>query len=87
MKFNTILNECHLHGTWRLCNPDNRDYTWSKRTSFVARRLDYIFFFNSGTVDKTTDCHNVRAPMSDHRGCLIHIKFTEVIEVVMDIGD
>ena len=42
---------------------------------------------NSGTVDKTTDCHNVRAPMSDHRGCLIHIKFTEVIEVVMDIGD
>ena len=43
VKFNTILNKCDLHGTWRLCNPNNRDYTWSKRTPFVARRLDYIF--------------------------------------------
>ena len=44
-----------------------------------ARRLDCILS-NSGIFDKTTDCHSVSVPMSDHRGCLIHINFTEVVK-------
>ena len=27
VKFNTVLNECDLHDTWRLFNPDHREYT------------------------------------------------------------
>lgn len=60
-------------------NPDHREYTWSKRTPFVAGRLDYILT-NSGIFDKTIDCHIVSVPMSDHRRCLIHIKFMEVVK-------
>lgn len=37
VKFNTILNECGLHDTWRLFNHDHREYTWAKRTPFVTR--------------------------------------------------
>ena len=67
MKFNTILNECGLHDIWRLFNPDHREYTWSKRTPFVARWLDYTLT-NSGVFDEATDCATVNAPMPDHRG-------------------
>ena len=41
-KFNDVLNECNLFDTWRLYNPDIKEYTWSKRNPFVVRRLDYI---------------------------------------------
>ena len=61
-KFN-VLNECNLFDTWRLLNPDIKEYTRSKRNPFVARRLDYILT-SSIVFDKTRDYYfgpNVRS--------------------------
>ena len=79
LKLNTVLHDCDLHNTLRLFNPDCRQYTWSRRTPFVARRLDYILT-SSGIFDKTIDSQIVSDPMSDHRGCFIHIKFTDIVK-------
>ena len=35
---------------------------------------------SSGIFDKTIDCHIVSVPMSDHRGCLIHIMSTDILK-------
>ena len=42
LKFYTVLHDCDLHDTWRLFNHDCREYMRSRRTSFVARRLEYV---------------------------------------------
>ena len=42
-KFNDVLNECNLFDTWRLFNPDIKEYTWSKRNPFAAKRFGLYF--------------------------------------------
>ena len=34
---------CDLIDTWRQIHPLKRDFTWTRPSPFVARRLDYIF--------------------------------------------
>ena len=41
LKFNDLLSDCDLHDTWRLFQPEGKEYTWCNRNPFVARRLDY----------------------------------------------
>jgi hypothetical protein len=77
--FNDVLNECNLFDTWRLFNPDIKEYTWSKRNPLVARRLDYILT-SSTLFDETRECNIMSVPMSDHRGCSITIQFVEVVK-------
>ena len=49
-KMCTLRDNHELGDTWRLQNPDKKDFTWSRPTPFTARRLDYIF------------CHNTLVP-------------------------
>ena len=37
-----LLSDCDLHDTWRLFQPEGKEYTWCNRNPFVATRLDYI---------------------------------------------
>ena len=78
-KFNEILTDFDLYDTWRQFNRDSKDFTWSKRTPFAARRLDYILS-TSSTFDKTINCHIISVPTSDHRGCFIHFKLNEIVK-------
>ena len=41
-KFN-VLNDCNLFDTWRLCNPDIKEYTRSKINPFAAKRFGFYF--------------------------------------------
>ena len=41
--FNMLINELELIDIWREHNNRIRDFTWSCRSPFTARRLDYIF--------------------------------------------
>ena len=83
-KFNDVLNDCNLFDTWRLFNPDIKEYTWSKRNPFAAKRFGLYFhrfprvcvFF----LDKTRECNIISVPMSDHRGCDIVILLSEVVK-------
>ena len=42
-ELNSLVSSCDLYDTWRLFNPSNKEYSWSKKNPFIARRLDYIY--------------------------------------------
>ena len=75
---NNMINTCDLYDTWRLFNENTKEYTWSRKKDFVARRLDYIFVSNS-TLSMVTESTIHSVPFSDHRGCLIRIQDCEII--------
>ena len=62
----------------RLCNPDIKEYTLSKRNPFVARRLDSIL--TSSTVFDKTRVQYYFGPSVSHRGCGIAILLSEVVK-------
>ena len=41
--FVNIIKSWDLQDTWRKINGNNKDFTWSRKIPFTARRLDYIF--------------------------------------------
>ena len=41
-QFNTVINELLLIDIWREHNENIKDFTWSCKSPFIARRLDYI---------------------------------------------
>ena len=43
----TLRDKQDLSDTWRIQNPEKKDFTWSRPTPFTARRLDYILCSNS----------------------------------------
>ena len=43
---NKIISENDLIDIWRVCHPEERRFTWRKKTLFLRRRLDYFFLFN-----------------------------------------
>ena len=42
-RFKGWVTNCMLVDTWRSTHGDEKDFTWSRRIPFTARRLDYIF--------------------------------------------
>ena len=76
-EFNNLLNECDLYDVWRLFNPEIKEFTWSRNTPFIARRLDYILA-SSTAFDRILSSHIFSVPMSDHRACVIQFKFSDI---------
>ena len=79
-KFNDLIDRCDLYDTWRLFNPETKEYTWSRhqRQDVVSRRLDYLFVSNE-VLNHVTESNIVSVPFSDHRGCVIKIKENEIV--------
>ena len=50
-KFNDFVLKSEQNDVWRLFSAEQKQYTWSRKTPFTARRLDYILstdtFFNN----------------------------------------
>ena len=52
-----------------------------QRTTFVAKKTRlYLIHPPRGRFDKTTDCHITSVPTSDHRGCSIQHKVSEIVK-------
>jgi exonuclease III len=77
-QFNDALNACDLIDTWRIFHPDSKEFTWSKRNPFVARRIDYIFA-STNMFSRVIDSYIVSVSMSDHRGCVIKAFLKETV--------
>ena len=41
--FNNMVSSCALSDEWRLSNPTEMNFSWSRNNPLTARRLDYIF--------------------------------------------
>ena len=65
-KFNDFVLKSELNDVWRLFNAEQKEYTWSRKNPFTARRLDYIL--STDTIfNHIHDCsiHSVvRSPIS-----------------------
>jgi exonuclease III len=72
--FNNFVDNCGLSDTWRLFNPNDRDFTWSRKINgmFVARRLDYILT-SDDIVDNICECNIASIPQTDHRCVYIQL--------------
>ena len=80
-KFNDLIDRCDLYDTWRLFNPETKEYTWSRHQGqgVVSRRLDYLFVSND-VFNHVTESNIVSVPFSDHRGCVIKIQENKIVK-------
>ena len=77
-ELNNLVASCDLYDIWRLFNPSIKEYSWSKKNPFIARRLDYIFT-SSKILDMSSECRLISVPVSDHRGCLIRLQSSDIV--------
>ena len=75
-KFKALTEDCDLYDTWRLFHPDVKEFTWSRSSPFVARRLDYILS-SSSIYDRVFECFIVSLSGTDHRGCSTRIRLCD----------
>ena len=74
--FNSFLSNCDLMDTWRMMNHDSREFSWSRKNPFVARRLDYILS-TSSLFDKVVHSHLLSVAATDHRACVVSIRLSD----------
>ena len=73
--FNDFVNELLLVDMWRLLNGKKREFTWSRKNPFIARRLDFILT-SEQLVPFCKDCHIVQLGFSDHKAVALDIDFS-----------
>lgn len=76
-QLNEMFIACDLFDVWRLFNPGIKEFSWSKKNPFIARRIDYVFTCAT-LFDRTTECCLLSVPFSDHRGCSVQLKLSEI---------
>ena len=64
--FSNFVVQSDLNDIWRLMNPEEKEFTWSKKNPFIARRLDYILI-NDNILNNTNECAIRSLALSDHR--------------------
>ena len=65
-KFNDFVLKSELNDVWRLFNAEQKEYTWSRKNPFTARRLDYILSTDT-ILNNIHDCSIHSVAQSDHR--------------------
>lgn len=63
---NSFVSQSELNDTWRLFNANMKEYTWSRKHPFIARRLDFVFSSDS-VFNRIHECSVHSVPQSDHR--------------------
>ena len=76
--FQRTIEELSLIDHWRICHGQAKEYTWSRKTPFTARRLDYIFV-NDDAMNDCSDCEIHSVAQSDHRMISIKYRLSPVI--------
>ena len=74
-QFNSVINELLLIDIWREHNQNVKDFTWSCKSPFIARRLDYIFV----SPDLFPFCYSPSIKtigFSDHRAVSVTLDFS-----------
>ena len=71
--FNEFKTNLNLIDTWGEMHLQNREFTWSKFTPFIARRLDYIFV-SQDLISNTHSARHIHFTSTDHKAVNIQIK-------------
>lgn len=71
---NQMVTDLDLYDSWRVLNPENKEYTWCRNHPFTARRLDYIFV-SQDLLNLTQETEISTLIHSDHRAVTTTIAF------------
>ena len=77
--FNELINSLDLIDSWRTMNKTEREYTWSMKHPFIARRLDYIFIAKS-LADNLQHSQIISIPLTDHRAVETDLTFHDYVK-------
>lgn len=79
--FNDFIDKYDLSDTWRLKNPDKKEYSWirfinqpNQSMKYTARRLDYLFCSNNLNVFLSLS-EMKHFSSTDHKAVISHFKF------------
>ena len=45
--FRDMIEDSDMNDMWKLTHIEDKEYTWSKKMPFIARRLDYMFMLTT----------------------------------------
>ena len=71
-RFRSTMNRLALSDVWRVQHPTEKDFTWSRGTPAVARRLDYIFVGDT-LLPVIANSQIKSLGLSDHRAVIVEI--------------
>ena len=71
--FQEVITTHSLNDTWRLFHSDEKEFSWSRKNPFLARRLDYLFT-SDNIFDTCILCDMVSYSFTDHRS--VEIKYS-----------
>lgn len=76
--FQKLVQDVQSTDLWRVSHGDAKDFTWSRKTPFIARRLDFIFVPDE-YIDKCAQCEIVSMAQTDHRLVYMKYRLTSVV--------
>ena len=74
--FVNIKKSWDLQDTWGKANRNNKDFTWSRKNPFIARRLDYTFYDSLSSASVVKSFSKVMAG-TDHKAVVIESEKSE----------
>ena len=72
-QFKNWSMNCDLTDTWRQIHPLKRDFTWTRPSPFLARRLDYIFCSHDLS-SRVTDSKHEICVGTDHKAVISYFQ-------------
>ncbi len=74
-RFKRFVNELLITDIWRYLHGNKKEFTWSRRKPFIARRLDYIFT-SEQLLPFCRDSNIIEIGFSDHKAVFLNIDFS-----------
>ena len=69
-QFSKLINDLGLKDGWKTFHPGEKDFTWSRLSPFLARRLDYCFVSETA-LSSCVVCNHVTIPASYHKAVVM----------------
>ena len=76
MPFLDIIESCQLTDIYRLCNPNDKRFTWRRKNPIKQARLDY-FLITRAMIDFIDNCTIISGYRSDHSIVQLNLRFTK----------
>ena len=78
--YDDVMSDFNPYGAWRLFNEDvQQDSTMVRKSPLCSQKT----LSTSCVVDEPDKCHIIiSVPTSDHRGCVIQFKLSEIVKGV-----
>ena len=76
--FNDLKNEGGLNDAWRMFHAQEKEFSWSSKNNFIARRIDYILA-SDWIMNNILECNMFSTPHSDHRYVYIELNCKQTV--------